>query len=78
MVLVNWRFQWIANGSILNSNGRPEEDRLPSDVELDVVLLSLVVEQIERRSLRNEEQRSELQLTLHAEVLHRESVLPVV
>ena len=55
-----------------------QKGRLPSYVELYVVLLSFVVEQIERSSLRNEEQRSELQLTLDAEVLNGESIFPVV
>merc|ERR1711975_210481 len=48
-------------------------------VELDVArVLLLRLEEVERRALRHEEDRGELELALHAEVLHGEVLLPVV
>merc|ERR1719336_660345 len=53
-------------------------DEDPPHVQLDVVLALLVLEEIERCSLGDEEERSELQLTLHGEVLDSQMLLPVV
>jgi hypothetical protein len=49
-----------------------------SNVELDVVPLLLGLEQVERRTLRDEENSLELELTLNGEVLDGQVVLPVV
>jgi hypothetical protein len=53
-------------------------DENPSDVELDVVPLLLLLEQIEWSSLRNVEHSLELELTLDREVLDGKVVLPIV
>mmetsp|Transcript_26698 Transcript_26698/g.74554 ORF Transcript_26698/g.74554 Transcript_26698/m.74554 type:complete len:584 (+) Transcript_26698:103-1854(+) len=53
-------------------------DEDAAHVQLDVVALLLGLEQIEGRSPRHEEQSAKLQLTLHAKVLHRQMVFPVI
>ena len=53
-------------------------DKDAANVELDVVTLLLRLEEVERRALRDKENRLELELTLDGEVLDREVVLPVV
>ena len=53
-------------------------DENSSHVEFDVVPLLLGFEEIERSPARNEQQSTELKLTLHAEVLHGKVILPVV
>merc|ERR1712061_878955 len=53
-------------------------DEDPPHVELDVVLSLLVLEQVEGSSLGDEEESSELQLTLHGEMLDSQVLLPVV
>ena len=49
-------------------------DEDATHVQLDVVALLLVLEHVERGSLRHVEQRAELQLTLHREVLQATQV----
>lgn len=44
-------------------------DEDPSDVQLDVILLFLVLEEVEGGTARDEEKSAELQLTLHREML---------
>ena len=51
-------------------------DEDTTHVELDVVALLLGLEEVEGRPAGDEEQRTELQLALDAEVLHRKVVLP--
>ena len=51
-------------------------DEDTTHVQLDVVALLLGLEEVEGRPAGDEEQRTELQLALDAEVLHREVVLP--
>merc|ERR1719329_1297739 len=53
-------------------------DQHTTHVELDVVALLLGLEEIERSTTRHEEESTELKLTLNAEVLHRQVILPVV
>mmetsp|Transcript_45227 Transcript_45227/g.81352 ORF Transcript_45227/g.81352 Transcript_45227/m.81352 type:complete len:444 (+) Transcript_45227:1069-2400(+) len=53
-------------------------DEDSAHVELDVVPLLFGLEEVKRRTARHEEQCPELQLTLNAEVLHCQVVLPVV
>ncbi|VUC28174.1 unnamed protein product [Clonostachys rosea] len=53
-------------------------DEDTADVELDVVLGLLGLEQVEGSTLGNEEDGTELELTLNGEVLDSEVVLPVV
>merc|ERR1719323_2448260 len=53
-------------------------DEHSPDVQLDVALGLLVLEEVERRPLGDEEQSSELQLTLNGEVFHGKMFLPVV
>ncbi|CAG9942373.1 unnamed protein product [Clonostachys rosea f. rosea IK726] len=53
-------------------------DEDTADVELDVVLGLLSLEQVEGSTLGNEEDGTELELTLNGEVLDSEVVLPVV
>jgi hypothetical protein len=53
-------------------------DENSSDVELDVVLLLLGFEEIERSSLGDEEDSSEFKLTFNGEVLNSEMVFPIV
>merc|ERR1719329_145077 len=53
-------------------------DEHTTHVELDVVALLLGLEEIERSTTRHEEESTELKLTLNAEVLHRQVILPVV
>ena len=50
-------------------------DEDPAHVQLDVVLLFLVLKEVEGRTARHEDQRAELQLTLHREVLWKGSTL---
>merc|ERR1719468_952815 len=52
-------------------------DEHTSDIQLNVVLL-LVFKQIKGSSLRNEQQGSELKLTLNREVLDSQMILPVI
>ena len=52
-------------------------DEDPAHVQLDVVLLLLVLKEVEGRAARHEDQRAELQLTLHREVLWNGSTLTV-
>lgn len=44
-------------------------DEDPSDVQLDVILLFLVLEEVEGGTARDEEKSAKLQLTLHREML---------
>merc|ERR1719487_842816 len=54
-------------------------DEDAADVQLDVPrVLLLRLEEVERRALRHEEDRGELELALDRKVLHREVLLPVV
>lgn len=53
-------------------------DEDPSDVELDVVPLLLLLKEVERSSLGDVEHRLELELTLNRKVLDGKVVLPVV
>ena len=53
-------------------------DEHTAHVQLDVVRLLLRLEHVERRALRHEQDRAELQLTLHREVLVRQRIVPVV
>jgi len=53
-------------------------DEHTTDVELDVVGLLARLKEIERSTARNEEDSTELKLTLNAEVLHSEVILPIV
>jgi hypothetical protein len=53
-------------------------DEYSSDVEFEVVLLLLVLEEIERCSLWDEEESSELKLTFNAEVLDSLMLFPIV
>merc|ERR1712195_99715 len=53
-------------------------DEHTAHIQLDVVALLLGLEEIERRTTRDEEQGAELELTLNAEVLHGKMILPVV
>merc|ERR1719323_537819 len=53
-------------------------DEHSPDIQLDVALGLLVLEEVEWRPLGDEEQGSELQLTLNGEVFHGKMFLPVV
>jgi len=53
-------------------------DEHSAHLQLDVAFLLLGLEQVKRCSLGHEQQRLELQLTLHREVLDGQVVLPVV
>src|SRR5215469_4529658 len=53
-------------------------DEDASDVELDVVLGSLRLEEIERSALWNEEDGAEFKLTLDGEVLDGKMIFPVI
>mmetsp|Transcript_36757 Transcript_36757/g.79203 ORF Transcript_36757/g.79203 Transcript_36757/m.79203 type:complete len:528 (+) Transcript_36757:116-1699(+) len=53
-------------------------DEDAADIQLDVVPLLLGLEEIKGCPARDKKQGTELKLTLHAEMLHREVVLPVV
>jgi len=53
-------------------------DEHTADVELDVVGLLARLKEIERSTTRNEEDSTELELTLNAEVLDSKVVLPIV
>ena len=53
-------------------------DEDTAHVELDVVLLLLLLKEVERRSLGDEEEGTELERTLNAEVLQRQMVLPII
>merc|ERR1711976_897094 len=48
------------------------------DIELDVVLALLVLKQVKRSSLGDEEKSSELELTLHREMFDSQMLLPVI
>jgi hypothetical protein len=53
-------------------------DENSSDIELDVVLLLLGLEHIERSSLGNKDDRSELKTSFNGELLNGKVVFPVV
>merc|ERR1719323_719083 len=53
-------------------------DEDSSDVQLDVVLALLVLKEIKRSSLGDEEQSSELKLTFNREMLHGKMLFPVI
>ena len=53
-------------------------DEDAAHVQLDVALLLLRLEQVERSALGREQEGAELQLALHAEVLHGQVLLPIL
>merc|ERR1712238_405164 len=53
-------------------------DEHATHVQLDVVVLLLALEEVERSPAWHKQQSSELQLSLHAEMFHRQVVLPII
>merc|ERR550519_428752 len=53
-------------------------DENSSHVQLDVVLRLLILEEVERSSLRDEKECSELELTFNGEMFHSQMFFPIV